>query len=342
MGAHGRGGDLAGPRRPGGCARHRDRAAREARARGLRDEPRDEAGATPPPGAAADRPGARRRARLGRGSDRRCAEAAPPGFLNLRLRSDALGATIDGILAAPEVGPHPARACTPGGCRVRLGEPDRAADRRQRAGGVRRRPAQPCPRGRRPGGDTRVLLQRLGRRRSRSWARRSPRSPAASPSRRTATTAGTCATSRRPCRPTCGNARWPAMRRSTRSSGPGRPARPRGHRGEPRTSGRPFRRLDDRGVAPRGRLGRAGGRPPARQRPHLRARWRAVVPRDGVRRRQGPGDLPRRRAADVLRGGYRLRHGEVLPRLRPPHLHLGLGSPRHGRPGPRCRRGDGL
>ncbi len=47
--------------------------------------------------------------------------------------------------------------------RVRVGQPDRAAPRRECPRGVHRRPAEPGPRGRRPAGDARVLLQRLGR-----------------------------------------------------------------------------------------------------------------------------------------------------------------------------------
>ena len=197
-----------------------------------------------------------------RGSDRRARRPRRPASSTCAFGPTRWSRRSTAILAAPgrwgRIPPVRARA---GGCRVRLGEPDRAADRRQRAGRVRRRPAQPCPRGRRPGGDTRVLLQRLGRPDPRSWVRRSPRSPAASPSRRTATTAGTCATSRRRCRPTCGNGRWPAMRRSMRSLGRwAAGASARASRPVTGPSGRPFRRLDDRGVAPRGRLGRAGGR----------------------------------------------------------------------------------
>ena len=48
------------------------------------------------------------------------------------------------------------------------------------------------------------------------------------------------------------------------------------------------------------------------------------------------------RRADLLRRRHRLRHREVQPRLRPPHLHLGRRPPRHGRPRPQRRRGDGL
>ena len=84
------------------------------------------------------------------------------------------------------------------------------------------------------------------------------------------------------------------------------------------------------------------GRAPARARSRLRARRRPVVPLDRLRRRQGSRGHPLQRRADVLRRRHRLRDREVQPWLRPPHLHLGLGSPRHGRPRPQCRRGDGL
>ena len=121
----------------------------------------------------------------------------------------------------------------------------------------------------------------------------------------------------------------------------GRP-HPRGHRGEPGRPRRPLRRLDERGSPARRRLGRAGGRAAARARPRLRAGRRGLVPLDRFRRRQGPGDLPLERRADLFRRRHRLRDREVQPRLRPPHLRLGRRPPRHGRPRPQRRRGDGL
>ena len=93
---------------------------------------------------------------------------------------------------------------------------------------------------------------------------------------------------------------------------------------------------------PRRGLGRAGGRAAPGRRPRLRAGRGAVVPLDRLRRRQGPGDHPLERRADLLRGRHRLRDREVQPRLRPAHLHLGRRPPRDGRPGPQRRRGDGL
>ena len=47
---------------------------------------------------------------------------------------------------------------------------------------------------------------------------------------------------------------------------------------------------------------------------------------------------PLERRADLLRRRHRLRHREVQPRLRPPHLHLGRRPPRDGRAGPERRR----
>ena len=92
------------------------------------------------------------------------AEVAPPGFLNLRLRDGALESTIAAILADP-----PAWGRVAGGSarvrqrRVRVGQPDRTAARRECARGVHRRHAQPGPRGGRSASHARVLLQRLGR-----------------------------------------------------------------------------------------------------------------------------------------------------------------------------------
>ncbi len=67
------------------------------------------------------------------------AEVAPPGFVNLRLRPDGLAAIVDGILAEPDGmgdgGAGPA-ACRQRG--IRVGQPDRPADDRQRARSVHR------------------------------------------------------------------------------------------------------------------------------------------------------------------------------------------------------------
>ena len=92
------------------------------------------------------------------------AEVARPGFVNLRVADAAYEATVDRDPRRPGgLGPFPARVAAQRRRRVRVGEPDGAAPHRQRARRLRRRPPEPRPRGRRAGGDARVLLQRLRR-----------------------------------------------------------------------------------------------------------------------------------------------------------------------------------
>ena len=209
-------------------------------------------------------------------------------------------------------------------------------------GRVRRRPALPRPRGRRPAGDARVLLQRLGRRRSATSARRSlairrgragprgrlPRRVRRGPRRGRA--GRRLGRGRRPPAPTPRRRR--ALGRRRRSAPGSRPASTGS--ASTSTSGRPRARSTSEGWVERA-VERLRGR-----RPRLRAGRRALVPLDRLRRRQGPGHHPLERPADVLRRRHRLRHREVQPRLRPPDLHLGRRSPRDGRPrsGTRPRR----
>ena len=251
-----------------------------------------------------------RRPWLGRASLR-------PGFINLRLADRALAASIDGILERPRPGaasrrPSPA----PDQRRVRVGQPDRAADHRQRPRRVRRRPALPGARGRRPTRHARVLLQRLGQpgRQARGVGHR--HCAAASRSPRTAITATTSPSSRPRSRSDVWAAAGDAGRRcAPRSSGRWASERVRaGIEASPRAPRRPLRRLEERGLAPRRGLGRAGDRAAAGRRPRLRAGRRDVVPLDRLRRRQGPGDPPLERRADLLRLRHRLRHREVQPR----------------------------
>ena len=105
-----------------------------------------------------------RRSRQAPAGRSREATVAGPGFVNLRL-ADA------GHRGPPRFGSsEPAawgRAAAPGsGRKVNVefvsANPTGPLDRRQRARRVRRRSPLPCPRGRRPGGHARVLLQRLG------------------------------------------------------------------------------------------------------------------------------------------------------------------------------------
>ena len=337
-------------RQPAG--RDRGRAAGQPRARRLRDQPRDEAGPAVPDGAAA-----RSRRRSPRELAREAAddpaatpiaavEVAPPGFLNLRL---ARRGARDDRRRRSSPSPDDWGRVAPAGAavgqrRVRVGQPDRAAARRQRPRRVRRRPAVPGPRGRRPAGHARVLLQRLGRagpepRRvgGRAPARRAgPRGRLPGRLRRTTWPAtlpdDVWAAATAPGADTDGDRRPLG----------GRPG-PRGHRGAAwptsasgSTSGRARRALHDEGWVERAveRL---------RERGH-------VYEQDGAIwfRSTDFGDdkdrviYPLERRADLLRRRHRLRHREVQPRLRPPHLHLGRRPPRHGRPGPQRRRGDGL
>ena len=330
----------------------RDRAAGQPGARRLRRQPRDEARPAVPPGAARDRPGARRRRSPRTSPTRRSARRSRrsrsrrPGFLNLRLTDAALEATIGAVLADPAgwgrvaggrargavnvefVSANPTGPLTIGNargafvgdllCRVLeaggqtvtreyyfndFGRPGRQPRRVRRS---RSGAASPIPEDGYHGDYVEDLAPRAaGRRPGGGRGRRAPIA---------ADVVG----------------RWAAA------------TRPRGDRGQPRPARRPLRRLEERGLAPRRGLGRAGDRAAAGRRPRLRAGRRDLVPLDGLRRRQGPGDHPVQRPADLLRRRHRLRHREVQPRLRPPDLHLGRRPPRDGGPGPQRRRGDGL
>ena len=160
--------------RRGPCPRSRTRRGPAGRGRAAR-EPRDPATSPRTSRCSSRGRSAGRRWTSPRRSPRRSGPAATPadrlgarsrgpGFLNLRLADAAFEAIVAGILArAGAVGPVPGREPPQRQRRVRVGQPDRAAHRRQRARRVRRRPALPGPRGRRPAGHARVLLQRLGR-----------------------------------------------------------------------------------------------------------------------------------------------------------------------------------
>ena len=192
--------------------------------------------------------------------------------------------------------------------RVRLGQPDRPADGRQRARRVRRRPALPRARGRRPSRHARVLLQRLGH--AGAGARRIGRGAAAG---RGAARGGVPRRVRR----------RPRARTCPTTSGPRRPRRTpiatailgawasEGVRAGIEASlerlGVHFdvwkseTSLHDDGWVARGveRLREAG---------HVyEAGRRDLVPLDDVRRRQGPRHLPLDGRADLLRLRHRLR-----------------------------------
>ena len=183
-----------------------------------------------------------------------------PGFLNLRLRPDALAATVDGVLERPDdVGPRRPGRSPRRQRRVRVGQPDRPAHHRQRARGVHRRPAEPCPGGRRPAGDARVLLQRLRRPdrqprrvgRGRQTRRACPRGRV--PGRRTSPS------SPRTCPTTYGPRPRPTAPTRPRSSAAGQPTRVReGIEASLGATRRPFRRVDQRGTTARARAGSSG------------------------------------------------------------------------------------
>ena len=171
------------------------------------------------------------------------------------------------------------------------------------------------------------------------------RASAASRSPRTATTA----TTSRSSRAGVARRRLARPRRPPDADAAGR-RRPLGRRPRPRRASRPAStRSASTSTSGRARLGsttRAGSSAPS----SACASSGHVYEQDGALwfRSTAFGDdkdrvdHPLRRPADVLRGRHRLRHREVQPRLRPPHLHLGRRPPRHGRPRPERRRGDGL
>ena len=304
-----------------------------------------------PPAAARDRDGPR-----GARSPRRRPIAAsrrspsvesspPPGFLNLRLTDGALEATIGPILADARDAGVGSRRSGPRARqrRVRVGQPDRSADDRQRPRRVRRRPAVPRPRGRRPARHARVLLQRLRR-----PGRQARRLGAGAPARRAGprgrlprrlrrrtlaaaspTTSGRRRTRRAPTRPTIVG-RWAAGR--VRAGIEASLERLGVHFDVWKSEGS----LHAEGWVERAieRL-RAGG--------HVYeqdgALWfRSTAFGDDKDR----VDHPLERPADLLRGRHRLRHREVQPRLRPPDLHLGRRPPRDGGARAERREGDGL
>ncbi len=271
---------------------------------------------------------------------------AAPGFVNVRYADRALpgrGRGDPSRCGSLGLGSGAGRRPASRERRVRLGQPDRSADDRQRPRGLRRRPALPGPRGRRAAGHPRVLLQRFrdpgleaGRERHRDPPRRA--GPRGRLPRRVRRRAG-----RRRC-PTRSGPRRPEP--SADATGiVGRWASERVRAGIEASLAHLGVRFDvwttERSLHDEGWV-EPGRRAAARGRSRLRAGRRPVVPLDGLRRRQGPGDHPVERRADLLRLGHRLPDREVQPGLRRARLHLGPGPSRHGGPGPQRRRGDGL
>ena len=225
----------ASPSSPERCpaARRRDApgggggASGRPGARRLRDQPRDEAGSPyriapleigdaaggeAGPDAGAD----------GSTSPIEAAEVAPPGFLDLRLRPAAYAAIVDDILARPEAWGR-VEAIRPRTVNVEFvsANPTRPLTMGN-AARVPSGPPEPGPRGRRPAGHARVLLQRRRRPMDNSGVGRRT-APRGAGSRGRLPRRPTWSISRRACPTTCG---------PTRRSG-------RRQRGGPRDMGRP-------------------------------------------------------------------------------------------------------
>ena len=216
------------------------------------------------------------------------AEAAPPGFINLRLTERALEGTIGQVLAAPaDWGRVRADPAASGKRRVRLCQSDWPADDRQRPRCVHRRPALPDPRGRRTGRDARVLLQRLRDAGDEPGGVDHRRPCAASPFPRTATTARTSRTLRPPFRTTS----WrlpnhraqilPTSSAAGRAPGSERESRPASSgSASTSTSGR----ARDRSTATAGSSGRSSGCGPAGTSTSRMARYGSARPRSATTR----------------------------------------------------------
>ncbi len=178
------------------------------------------------------------------------AEVARPGFVNLRV-TDGVFETLVGAILADPAGWGRIPTVNPRRVNVEFvsANPTGPADRGQRAGRVRWRPAVPGARGRRSGRDARVLLQRLGR------ADRQPRSVGGGAAARRATPRGGVSGRLRPGARGRGAARRLERGDRTRSrrSGGGRRlgirAGPGPDRGQPGAPRRPLRRLEERRLA---------------------------------------------------------------------------------------------
>ena len=214
------------------------------------------------------------------------AEAAPPGFLNLRLRDTALEAVVAGILRDPgawgRVDPVRPRSVNVEFVSANPTGPlhDRQCSRR-----VRRRPALPRSSRRAASGSRASTTSTISGGQIRNLGasvaaiRRGEADPRGRLPRRV------CRRSRRRaarrhlgrCRRAPDGATPPASSVDGPQAGSAKASRPAS------SARRPLRCLDERGPASRRGLGRARGRAPARTRARVRAGRRAVVPLDGVR-----------------------------------------------------------
>ena len=276
------------------------------------------------------------------------ASVAPPGFVNLRLADRALETVVGDVLADPGRWGRSAAATDARVVNVEFvsANPTGPLHVGNARGRVRRRPAVPRPRGRRPAGDARVLLQRLrgpGPESRRVRRARLPARRAGPGGRLPRRLRGTTSRRELPDGRLGGRRRRPAPRTAgvVGALGVGAGAR--------RASRRAWRTWASTSTSGR-----------AKARSTRRAGWTGpssgcagrghVYEQDGALwfRSTAYGDdkdrviIAVQRRADLLRGRHRLRDREVQPRLRPPHLHLGRGPPRDGRARAQRRGGDGL
>ena len=240
-----------------------------------------------PPRDVAERLGAALTERMGERIER--VEVAGPGFLNVFLSDAWYAAAAAHVLAAGDdwgggTAEH-ARAREP---RVRVREPDRPADRGERAPRRLRRRPRAAARVRRPRGRPRVLLQR--RRRAAAAARPVDPRPRARRGRPRGRLPG------RVRRRAGGRAAGRGRARPRGPRGGRRRADDRAHPGHARALPRALRRLVLRARAARRRdrervrARREGG-------PQLPPRGRPVAADDRVRRRPGPRDREVQRRA---------------------------------------------
>ena len=118
------------------------------------------------------------------------------------------------------------------------------------------------------------------------------------------------------------------QRRLPRGVRPRARRHPRRHPRGPRGVRRPLRRVVQRTQPRRQRCHRPRARPAAQERRRVREGRGTVVPRHGLRRREGPRGGPRERPEDLLRLGHRLSPEQVRARLAAPGRRARLGPPR--------------
>ena len=276
-----------------------------------------------PPREIAERLAGELSGRLGERVER--VEVAGPGFLNVFLAEDwFVGALEDAAGGRRRVRRRRRRSRREGAGRVRLRQPDRPADRRERPPRRVRRRAGADPRAGRPRRSRASTTSTTPAPRSTASASRSAPARAARRCPRTATRATTWSSWREQIpgaadedAAIAGRAR--ASRRSWPASGPRSSAyrvhfdswflERTLHDGEPSAVERAIALLEE-------------------QRPRLPLRGRAVAAHDAVRRRQGPRADALERRDDLLRQRRRLPRGQARARLRPHDQPARLRPPR--------------